>query len=287
MPSYRRRRGYGRRRGYRRRRLAPGRPYRGLYPRSKLVTLRYDGVIFASPTEGYPEPAVQILHKWNAGCAWDPDYASGDGTPTAGYPSKGYALHAHYYDRYCTLASKIKVRYWPVGSAGQVANIAPSYLMLKLDDDGQFFEQKAGVPGTQDHRYWRTTPNLKYKLISGTTQVGHIWEMTMSYSARKYLGIKDPVDSDALNPGVRTHPSETAYFTLACAPLDTRSPLPLGAVSVTIDYLVLFTSPRDDVDWAGYPGETPLPPGQDEQLEPEFEYPDPVVPPEPPTPPAP
>lgn len=68
--------------------------------------------------------------------------------------------------------------------------------------------------------------------------------LTMNYSTKKFLGVKDPLDEERLRESASVGPTESAYFVVFAAPPDTTSDPGILDVVVQIDYIVCFSEPK-------------------------------------------
>lgn len=237
--SFRRR---GRRSGFRGgvHKLQPSRRYGGLFPKSKLVTLRWTNTV---GTAGSAPVAMKYLRNFAANSAWDPDITG------IGYSAKGYEFFSKYYDHAVVIASKIHIRLFAQG--GPPAAFPPLVVCLKLDDDGQYF-------GSGDYRDWSTDPLVKCKYFPGrlVTETKPFMTASMSFSAKKFFGVKDVKDNIArIGSAVKALPQDGAHFVLAIESLDMVATIPATMCVATIDYKVLFTELKDQNIWTGLPTE--------------------------------
>lgn len=220
--------------------LQPAKRYGGLFPSKKLVTLRWTNTL-GSAASGIG--VFSILRNYAANSAWDPDITG------IGYSAKGYKFFSKYYGHATVIASKINVKLFPQGSPP--AALAPMVLCMKLDDDGQYF-------GRGDYRDWSTDPLVKTKFYPGklVTETKPFMQMSMSFSAKKFFGVKNVMDNtERIGSAVNALPMDGAHFVLALESADLVQTIPAMMCITTIDYKVMFTELSDQDTWTGMPAE--------------------------------
>lgn len=87
-------------------------------------------------------------------------------------------------------------------------------------------------------------------LEGGTVRSGHLTTQhptkifKLGYSPKKFLGISKPMASQQLKNSVNSNPTESAYYHIFSAGLNSTNPSEID-VTVVIDYLVVFIEPKD------------------------------------------
>lgn len=168
-------------------------------------------------------PGVQVF---NASSCFDPD------TTGIGHQPRGFDQWMTMFDHYTVIGSKITVSYSVNGQADDRAIV----LGVNLKDDGTVYTDK------NDYMEGR---NVSSKLVSGgATGDARSCTLTKHYSPKKFLGITKPLAGSLIRGSATSNPSENAYFHCWAAPTGTAD-LDSIAYQVVIDYLVVFTEPKN------------------------------------------
>lgn len=187
------------------------------FPRIYKTNLVYvENNITISPTAG--SIATEI---YRATSVYDPDVAVG------GHQPRYLDQIMPMYDHYVVMGAKINV------TLHSKDNAIPGVVMLGLFDDGS--------PLSSANDYMENK-HSRYKCMS-TNWSGPPTYISSTYSP-KFLGKKDPLDSDELKGTISTNPTENAYWHLVIAPMDAGDDLGNVTAIVRITYRVAFVEPN-------------------------------------------
>lgn len=189
---------------------------------NQVARLRYVQKITLDPTTGGIS-----RHRFRANGAYDPDYS---GTIT-GHQPLGWDQWSNFYDEYQVLGSKMTLT-----ANIQVESSPPVFLTAICNDNNNYAPSNIETVLEQG--------NAKYKFMQARTGAPSFGKLTCYYSPKKIFGIDKPRDNRIFTSSVDDVPAEQAYFTVnAVADEATEDPAPVS-VTVQIDYIVLFTSPK-------------------------------------------
>lgn len=230
-PAYKKRRNVKRRRIRRvRRRLgvsaAPG--FSG-FPANKIVRLRYAERIPMSPTG----PATFTWHNMRANSVFDPNQTG------SGHQPMGFDQWAGFYNHYVVVGSKITVKW--ISEAPLSSETNAMIVGVKLTDDT--------TPILSGGQAWDNISERGFSkriMIMNDQNVKPVTTIA-KFSPKKFFNIAN-VKDNVLRIGapVTSNPTEEAIFQLwFCSANDTVVSAYIIQAFVTIDYLVLFSEPKD------------------------------------------
>lgn len=230
------------RRSYRRRRLIPSLVSNrfGGFPQSKLVKLRYNQHVDLAPVG----PGVLSKYVFRCNGPYDPDQSG------IGHQPMGYDAWSAIYGRYVVVGAKIGVRMTQMHAEMEPIGAAelPMVAGITVDDDASFLStaSEAIERGTSTFRHF-VNLNANGKSIS----------MTKAWSAKKWFHVANIKDVETMGSAVDSLPSRQAFFIIWVGPTDANSEYLDTELEVTIEYLVLFTQPKDQSANLGKPASKP------------------------------
>jgi len=195
------------------------------FPKTTAVKLRYITTVLINP------PAAQLgYHYFRANSCYDPDYTG------VGHQPMNFDMWSALYNHYIVVGSKITVHY-----AGDGGTSASSQIWgVALTDD---------VTTTTSPATLMENGTTKYRIgnLSSNYGVTRAPNMTKGYSCKKFFNIKNPMDNiRTLGAQITADPSEIAFFSVFGGPLpDTANDLPAQNFTVCIDYIVIFSEPKE------------------------------------------
>lgn len=170
----------------------------------------------------------------------DPDVAGGAGVfvlsanglydpniTGVGHQPRGFDQWMTMFDHYTVVGAKVTVRYISVN------NLEPLIVGLNLKDSSQTYVNK------NDYEEGR---NVRTQLINSKDNEEHK-QLSLTFSAKKFLGISKPLSSTQIRGGATANPAEQAYFHIWGAPM-TLNDAGSFKIQYWIDYLVVFTEPK-------------------------------------------
>lgn len=191
-------------------------------PNRFSTKLRYSESITVNPGIA----GVAGVHVMNASSCYDPNTTSG------GHQPRAFDEWMTMFDHFTVIGSKITAQFSVNGQSADRAIV----LGVNLKDDGTVYTDK------NDYMEGR---NVSSKLISGgATGDARTCTLTKFYSPKKFLGISKVMAGSVLRGNASSNPAENAYFHIWAAPTGTADLDPI-AVQVVIDYLVVFTEPKN------------------------------------------
>lgn len=197
-------------------------------PPSRMVKLRYCEQVQINP------PGVAATYNFSCNSLFDPN------TTGTGHQPLMYDMMATLYDHYLVLGSKIKVNFW----CELADQLYVTICGVKLNDDIASMPT-GGIPNVIEHGNAYTRWRYLRMLASGDKTQATV---THKYSAKKFHGVADAKDArNELGAAVGSSPTEQAYFTLFTGHPDGSTDVNPVYALVVIDYIVLFSEPRDQV----------------------------------------
>lgn len=194
----------------------------GGFPKSKLVKLRYNQTVSINPGAGSAQ-----AYAFRTNSIFDPDQTG------TGHQPMGHDLWANVYDHYCVVGSRIRATFVPVN-----AGTGQCCFGIRLDDDGSsssiyvtdYIESGQSVYRLQPDNYLVTKPQ----------------SLSKGWSAKKWFGVKNIGDNiSRIGAPFGSNPSDQAAFILWAGPVDESADLGAWNITVTIEYSVLLTEPKD------------------------------------------
>lgn len=171
----------------------------------------------------------KATHVYNANDLFQPDVTS----LTPHQPMKFDQLSA-FYNSYVVVGSKITVRL--VGSTGTGGTAVPVCWGISLDDN-------QSVPGDYDANVEQGRASYK---ISNLTNAERQSVLTKKFSAKKFFNVTNIKDNvSRIGAFVSASPPDQAGFVLWMQSLDKATSSATIRFLVTIDYIALFSEPKD------------------------------------------
>jgi len=184
--------------------------------------LRYNETVSVNPGA-----ASVTAYAFRANGVYDPNQSG------IGHQPMGYDNWAAVYNHAAVIGSKIKATFSPVN-----AGTALSAFGIRLDDDGT----SASINVTD---YIESGKSV-YSIQPDSYTIAHPRTLYSYFSAKKWFGIKDVRDNmTRIGSAVNANPSELCNYILWVGPPDGSSDLGAWYITVTIEYIVLFSEPKD------------------------------------------
>lgn len=194
----------------------------GGFPKSKLVKLRYNQTVSVNPSIGLAQ-----AYSFRANSIFDPDQTG------SGHQPMGHDLWANVYNHYCVVGARMRCTFTPVNSGSGIAAFG-----IRLDDDG-------ASSSTLVTDYIESGQSV-YRIQPDNYTITKLQSLSKGFSAKKWFGIKNISDNiSRIGALFGTNPSEQASFILWVGPVDESADLGAWQLTVTIEYSVLLTEPKD------------------------------------------
>lgn len=220
MP-YAKKRNYKRRKSYRRRTYLPRVPQN---KNNQLVKMRYITGIELNPAAGGID-----THDFRANSIYDPDKTTGAGD----HKAFGYDQWQEMYNHYVVLGAKCNISV----TSSAASTLAPAAVGIFLSDDSTI----AAVGATE----LMEQPYSKWKVIPHTYGVKPTF-LSHKFSSKSFFNIKDVKDNlTRVGASFGANPLEEAHFIIWCGPPDEATDVGTFYVTVTIDYIVSFSEPKE------------------------------------------
>ncbi|UYD39154.1 MAG: capsid protein [Wigfec virus K19_576] len=196
------------------------------FPANRKVTLKYVSNFILDPSGATPSPS----YVFRAASIWDPDSTG------IGHQPWGRDLYATLYNRYTVLSSRISIR--AIQSATSIG--IPTIWGVQLSEDGTFDPDPVDQVMENPYVSWRWHQTA----VNGNVAA----PATMTYSLRKYFGVKDPEDVNMqYGADIGSDPTfAQPYFLVWMRPHDDLADIPSCNFVATITYNVLFSGPNWD-----------------------------------------
>lgn len=213
-----------RKRNYRRRRKRRGYTVSqntNIVPQRQIVKLTYIQRVLFDPALG-----ASVVNIFSANGMYDPDVSGVGGQPL------GFDQWMPFYNHYVVLGSKCDVSFNPVGEGGTNGNFI-AFLQVKADTTSQPTDVERNL------EYQHTV----YK-VGGSAQANNGTKLSMKMSTKRFLGRSNPLSDPDLKGTSTSNPSESSYFHVGVAPIN--SGYDLGAVTalVRINYIAALLEPK-------------------------------------------
>jgi len=196
------------------------------FPRTTMVKLRY-----VDSFDLNAGVATLAYHSMRANSCFDPNRTG------IGHQPMNFDLWSSLYNHYVVVGSKIRCVFNPSSSTLQGGWVFGCTL---ADDHTQ----------TTDPTTLMEQGLTKYKIRDGVVQhSGQAAAVTCCYSAKKFYNIKNIQDNLLrLGASIVANPSEEACFNIFSGPIPgSATDQALVYVTVIIDYIVLFSEPKEQV----------------------------------------
>lgn len=194
------------------------------FPKTTMVKLRYVAGITINPAAG-----VLGYHDFRANSCYDPD-ATG-----VGHQPMNYDMWTGLYNHYVVVGSKITARIFDYEAVP-----SPFVGGIVLSDDPT-------ITTTVSQMMEGGLTKYKMGYNSNTLGAGNGMTVTKTFSAKKFFNITNVTDNiSRLGASVVANPGELAHFMVFVGPLpDNAGDLGSFNVAVTIDYIVIFSEPKE------------------------------------------
>lgn len=151
-----------------------------------------------------------------------------------GHQPRGFDQLMPMYDHYTVIGSKITVSFTSAGIAGAGG---PLIVGVAVKDS------PTTNPDVNDYMEGR---NVVSRILnrSSTSAESHSITLTKTCSTRKFLGVSKPLANALIRGDIGNNPNEQAYYHLFAALVTGTADAPVIEASVVIDYLVVFTEPK-------------------------------------------
>lgn len=199
------------------------RAMRAPLPNKLFSKLKYaDRTVTVNPTS-----TIMDVHVFSANGLYDPDITG------VGHQPRGFDQLMTMYDHYTVVGAKITVSFLPTLASSVNQN---AVVGIALKDSPSF---------PTDANEYLEGRNVAFRYISNTSgSVSAPVRVTKNCSVSKFLGIKGLMSSSIARGTVSTNPTEQVYFHIFCDNVDNSSELNVMNASVYIEYMVVFTEPK-------------------------------------------
>lgn len=167
---------------------------------------------------------VQIVNAM--GC-YDPDITG------VGHQPRGFDQLMTMYDHYTVIGSRITVEF--------VQKLAGSYNAMSIGIACK--DDSVALTDVNDYLEGRNVVSTVLP-PSASAEPSRIRVLSKSFSTKKFMGISHPMSSSNCRGSATTNPADSGYFHIFAAPLNTTSDQAAITVQYRIDFLVIFTEPK-------------------------------------------
>lgn len=197
------------------------------FPKTTLVKLRYVETVTINPGIG----SIVGIYNWCVNSLHNPN-----ATSSFGHQPAGYDQWSTFYDNYIVLGSKLNAHFAKTSNSGQAGCvIAGAILSDGLTVPANYYDIME--QGLSKWTYGSRSPN----------RAQQVFNITKNFSAKKFFAVSDLNDNvDRLGAQVGTSgPQERAYVNLWLVNTDSSTDETAYQVTVTIEFLALFSKPKD------------------------------------------
>lgn len=193
-------------------------------PNRFATKLRYAESFSINPPTG----GVAGTYVFVANGLYDPNVTG------TGHQPRGFDQFMTMYDHYTVIGSKITATFT---SAGIVGTSGPLTVGIALKDGTLTASNK------NDYMEGRNVKSGVLLRAAGSDEA-HKITLSKSFSTKKFLGVSHPLSSNVLRGSVSSNPIEDAYFHLFAQIMTGAVDSAPIEVQVVIDYLTVFTEPK-------------------------------------------
>lgn len=151
-----------------------------------------------------------------------------------GHQPRGFDQIMPMYDHYTVIGSKITVTFTSAGIAGAGG---PLLVGIACKDSA------TTSPNVNDYMEGRNVVSRVLNRSSSSAE-SHSITLTKTCSTKKFLGVSKPLANALIRGDSANNPNEQAYYHLFAALVTGTADAPVIEASVVIDYLVVFTEPK-------------------------------------------
>jgi len=199
----------------------------GGFPKTKVVRLRYAQIDTFNPAAG-----SYAVNAYRANSIHDPDSTG------AGHQPSNHDVWAGTYEKYCVMASFIKVT--PVQTS--LTGVIPGMLCLALSSGGTDIATCHGFGGIQSILE-------QPRLLEGKAEVGNLNQplgdicLKSSFDLRQWFRLGHTVNFNPYNVDFGATPIEGVFYEVAFVSPDDNNDPGSFKFRVEIDYIVLCSEP--------------------------------------------
>lgn len=197
----------------------------GAFSNQQLVSLRYGTQLTLNSTS----IGTYGTHSFRANDIFDPDFTG------TGHQPRGFDQWAQFYDNYVVLGSKIRVHCQnailePQETAYTNGEHNQSYICISLTEDQ---ESSAG-----DIHEMLESRKFTYRALDSNKNTTYL---TKTYSAKKFLGIKNVMEHSPLIANVTGHPQQEVFYNITGFSGNGNTVISARLnLIVVIEYIVMF-----------------------------------------------
>lgn len=191
------------------------------YGKSKMVRLRYCQEVTLNP--GLASIAT---HYFLANGMYDPDVTTG------GHQPLGFDQMMLGYDHFTVIGSKIKAT--PMNTSTGTGT--PGYFGIIIDDNASLSYTTASQ--VLESKQGKGAVMVTQKSINGNQRSAY-----RSFSAKKFLTKRNPIDDPQLKGSTSSDPTEKVYFGLWNAAVGNNDP-DTSNFMVEIEYIAILSEPK-------------------------------------------
>ncbi len=198
-------------------------PRKSLLGNSRAVRMRYvTGVPLAGDAVGNVSSYIMSANSLN-----DPDRTG------TGHQPRGFDQIIALYTHYTVISSKCSAWFTPAFNISGIPDGLTQMVGISL---------RAGSTGFLSSASYLEDRNVNYR-CAGNWQQGSPVKTSLKFTPMNYLSIKSPQSDHTLKGTHNTNPSEEAFFHVFAAPITHATDNGDFQVSITIDYVAVFTEP--------------------------------------------
>lgn len=189
-------------------------------PNKFATKLRYQEAISVNPGAA----GAAAVHVFSANGCYDPNVTG------TGHQPRGFDQFMAMYDHFTVIGAKITANF--IEGANN-----DTYCWVALKDSNST---------SIDPNDYLEARNVVSTILpwSGTGGNNAIRTLSKKSSTRKFLGRSHPMSDPELKGSAGSNPTEQLYFHIGIAPVDSSVDEGSHFINVRIDYLVVFTEPK-------------------------------------------
>lgn len=175
-----------------------------------------------------PGLAAAGVYPFRANSLYDPNASAG------GHQPYGFDQLIALYQHFCVVGAKITFRV-----SVPANNDTPFIMGIHVDDQGTLTDA-ANITALMEQ------PRTTRKIISKPNNAsGRELQITQKFSAKKFFGANSIIGESQFEGSDSANPTEEAYFIPWIGPMDATSDLATYTCFVEIEYVAVFTEPKD------------------------------------------
>lgn len=176
-----------------------------------------------------PSMGSVATYSFRANSLFDPNYSG------VGHQPLTFDQIAVLYDHYTVTGAKIRAVFYCEDASTTYGVVCG----IKVDDNGGISGNMQNIMEHSRNTHWK-------HMRSNANGAGPAMCMvTHTFSARKFFGIKDPVDNETVGASCTANPTDVAFFNIFYGHPDGLTTPPACRVDVFIEFNAIFAEPKD------------------------------------------